>query len=98
MNPLTEELEDPGRDVARIYVSGMATVVVISLVFNIAFFSVLKADDLTSFLAAPFARAVAGEWLSSIIAFMVAMCCLGSSNGMLMGIQPSIGAATVSII
>lgn len=85
LNPLTEELTNPSRDVPRIYVAGMFVVVFITVLFNIAWFSVLPKAAMGSKLGAPFAEAVAGPWLKYLLSFIVSICCYGSAHGMLMG-------------
>ena len=85
MNSMTEQCADPGRDIPRIYVAGMATVVASSILFCVSFFSVLPLNKLTGTLAGPFGLAIAGPVLKSFLCVMVSICCFGSMNGNCMG-------------
>lgn len=74
-----------------VYSSGMLLVTIIACLFNVSFFSVLSYAQLNDSLAAPFARAVAGnafpELFVGIISVMASLCCAGTVQGWMMSVS-----------
>eukprot|EP00474_Spongospora_subterranea_P008526 CRZ08984.1 hypothetical protein [Spongospora subterranea] len=100
LNPLTEEMADPKKDVPRVYTVGMVSTIVLALLVNAAFMLVLPVDQMSGKLASPFATLVDPNFgfLRPVLCVFISFCCLGSCNGILMGTCKCMAAAGQSAI
>ncbi|XP_071496387.1 cystine/glutamate transporter-like [Diadema antillarum] len=79
---VTEEIINPSRTIPLAVIISMTIVTVVYLLTNVAYFTVLSADQVlsSSSVALDFGRIVLGDWYW-ILGIGVALSCLGSSNG-----------------
>ncbi|XP_012678924.2 cystine/glutamate transporter [Clupea harengus] len=87
LNYVTEEVINPNRNIPLAIILSMVTVTVCYVLVNVAYYTVMSADDLlmSDAVALTFAnRALKG--LSSLIPILVSASCLGALNGGFFGV------------
>ncbi|CAN9508447.1 unnamed protein product [Ophioblennius macclurei] len=87
LNYVTEEIINPNRNIPLAIIFSMVTVTVFYVMVNVAYYTMLTAEELlmSEAVAVTFAsRAFQG--LSSVIPILVALSCLGSMNGGFFGV------------
>ncbi|KAF8367411.1 aat-2 [Pristionchus pacificus] len=84
LNFVTEELKDPFRNLPRAIYISLPIVTLIYFFVNVAYFSVLSADEMldSSAVAVTFANRIMGPF-AFIMPIFVAMSCIGGLNGIL---------------
>lgn len=80
------EVRDPSRNFPRALAWGVAVVVVIYLLVNAAYLSVLSVDEMagSDLVAASTATRLAGAWGGHLVSVLVVLSTLGSLNGAMM--------------
>ncbi|GMT00884.1 hypothetical protein PENTCL1PPCAC_23058, partial [Pristionchus entomophagus] len=84
LNFVTEELKDPFRNLPRAIYISLPIVTLVYFFVNVAYFSVLSADEMldSSAVAVTFANRIMGPF-AFLMPFFVALSCIGGLNGIL---------------
>ncbi|KIK57784.1 hypothetical protein GYMLUDRAFT_45973 [Collybiopsis luxurians FD-317 M1] len=82
-NYVAGEMQQPGKNIPRAIHSSMLIVIVLFLLANFSYFTVLEKNvvGLSNTVALDFGRAIFGPWGGTVFAFMVAFSCFGALNG-----------------
>ncbi|XP_072013471.1 cystine/glutamate transporter-like [Amphiura filiformis] len=92
---VTEEVERPSRNIPLAIIISMIIITVIYILTNVAYFTVLSSDQLlaSKAVASDFAFPMLGSWTWTI-QLLVALSCIGSTNGVIFGTSRVIFSAS----